>query len=350
MPDNLYRRGGIWWGRIQVNRREHRRSLRTRSRAEARKRLDAWLAEVEHERWHGQPRYTWIEAVTRYMAEVAPSSLKPSAVKRYQVSLRQLSPFLAPLRLADIKRRTVAEVITARKKSGATNATIRRDLTAMSRVLAACVEWGWIDENPARTFDRSMLRERRDPIQPPEDADVAAAVGKAHGMLADMIRFLDLTGCRQEEAAGLEWRQLDLDRGELQLVRTKTGRPRRIGLSQEARALVAALPRSLVGRYVFWHGTGSRYANVASRFRSIILGLEKAAQKDGTPFRRFRCHDLRHRYAIRELQNGRDIYELSRHLGHTSVKTTEIYLAFVHRGESARDPAQRERFLGSDGA
>jgi integrase len=37
-------------------------------------------------------------------------------------------------------------------------------------------------------------------------------------------------------------------------------------------------------------------------------------------------HDLRHRFAIRWLKAGGNIDELSRHPGHTSVKTTEIYL------------------------
>nr|WP_246024414.1 site-specific integrase [Azospirillum ramasamyi] len=49
----------------------------------------------------------------------------------------------------------------------------------------------------------------------------------------------------------------------------------------------------------------------------------------GTSFRPFRCHDLRHSFAVRALQNGLDICALSKHLGHSSVKTTEIYLGYV---------------------
>ena len=44
---------------------------------------------------------------------------------------------------------------------------------------------------------------------------------------------------------------------------------------------------------------------------------------------KFRCHDLRHKFAIDYLTAGGDIYELSRILGHSSVKTTEIYLAYA---------------------
>ncbi len=53
-------------------------------------------------------------------------------------------------------------------------------------------------------------------------------------------------------------------------------------------------------------------------------------------FTRFRIHDLRHAFAIRWLKAGGDIYRLSRHLGHTSVKTTEIYLSALTADELDR--------------
>ncbi|MGB1230598.1 MAG: tyrosine-type recombinase/integrase, partial [Holosporaceae bacterium] len=43
----------------------------------------------------------------------------------------------------------------------------------------------------------------------------------------------------------------------------------------------------------------------------------------------FRFHDLRHRYAVDYLKNGGSIYTLKGLLGHTSVKTTEGYLAYL---------------------
>ncbi len=39
-----------------------------------------------------------------------------------------------------------------------------------------------------------------------------------------------------------------------------------------------------------------------------------------------RIHDLRHSFASLFLLDGGDIFKLSRILGHSSVKTTEIYL------------------------
>jgi integrase/recombinase XerD len=70
--------------------------------------------------------------------------------------------------------------------------------------------------------------------------------------------------------------------------------------------------------------------------RTLVVQEKQA----GRPFRRFRVHDLRHGFAIRALREGMGIYELSRHLGHTSVSTTEIYLNHV-TNEQARDVRKR---------
>jgi integrase/recombinase XerD len=51
---------------------------------------------------------------------------------------------------------------------------------------------------------------------------------------------------------------------------------------------------------------------------------------DAGTFTRFRFHDLRHRFAVDYLKNKvGSIHELQQHLGHTSVKTTEIYLDYL---------------------
>ena len=236
------------------------------------------------------------------------------------------------LYLDQIDRRKIADMVSARKKAGATNATINRDLTAVSVILGAAQEWGAVEHNPAKDFGRRTTRERRDPINPPCDADVSRVIERAPGMFSSLIRFLAETGCRQEEAAGLEWKQIDLKAETATFIKTKTSRPRTITLEPETARWLSALPRFLGSPAVFWHDDGSRYANVASRFREMVKSAQESAQKAGTEFLPFRCHDLRHRYAIRELQNGRDIYALSRHLGHSSVKTTEIYLGHVAGG------------------
>jgi len=328
MPANLYRRGPVWWARAQVAGRDLRRSLRTGDRVEAKKRLAKWLEQVSHIAFDGQERATWQAAVKRWSSEL-PQSVRQSTINRYLVSARQLHPHFSDLYLDQINRRKIAEYVAARRKDGASNATIRRDLTVLSRIMVGATNWGWIERNPSADFDRSLIRERREAIRPPTNDELNLVLQTMSPMLASLLRFLRATGMRLQEAGGLEWPAVDLARGEVQLLRTKTGRPRTLKLTPEAAGTLAGTPRHISSPYVFWHGDGLRYRNLPT---FLSRKIKRAKQH-------FRVHDLRHAFAIEKLQAGWDIYDLSRYLGHSSVKTTEIYLGWL-----AQNPAQVQRF------
>lgn len=327
---NLYRRGETWYARVVANGREHRRSLRTSSRAEAKKRLKVFMEQVEHMRFYGDRRPSWKDAVVAWAA-AATGAIKPGVMKRYLVSIGRARPVLDGLYVDEINKVSMAKIAN---REGIKNATKRRDLSAISSVLRYCVAQGWREDNPARDFDRSIIREKRDPIEPPSDADIAAFCKNAPPMVAQLTRFLLYTGMRQEEAVSLEWSQVDFVTKRITIYRTKSNRPRTIRLDDlitpKAAAILEKLPRHVACPYVFWHQPGERYRNFASRFAYIV---KRAGVK-------FRCHDLRHRFAIDYLKAGGDIYRLSRHLGHSSVKTTEIYLGHVGERDGTESGTQ----------
>jgi integrase/recombinase XerD len=90
--------------------------------------------------------------------------------------------------------------------------------------------------------------------------------------------------------------------------------------------------------WLFSHG-GMKYRQVSSRWRNLCDGSAGKAGPDNDGVIPFPFHNLRHRYAVDYLKTplpeGRtpSIYVLSQHLGHTSVKTTEIYLQYLSPAE-----------------
>lgn len=336
MPENLYRRGGIWWARVQVRGREVRKSLHTKRLDEARRRLKAVRDSVEHQRFHGEERHTWKAAVGKWTLELQ-SSVKPNTAKRYLCSLRQVATFLEPLFVDEIDRKRIAGLVSHRKAMGATNATIRRDLTAVSIVLAGTVAWGWREDNPAREWDRRAIKERRDPIILPRDEDIDFVIGLAPGNFAKMIRWAQFTGMREEECASLERPDVSLPRRAANLSKTKTNRPRSVPLDDRALGTLAGTVANLGSQWVFWHGqSGERYMNVASRFAELTRRAARRAIKRERIFRRFTFHQLRHWFAVDYLRRGGSIYDLQQILGHSSIKTTEIYLAFLTPEEAQK--------------
>lgn len=330
LPPNVYRRGDTLWGRIQVGGRELRRSLRTDDAEEAGRRVAAWRAELQQEA-DGTASERWDVAVGRWIAEVLPEAVKPSVSRRYQVSIAQMHDHFHPLRIDQITTRTIGDYISTR--SGiVSNATIRRDLTALSRLLACCIAWGWLEHNPARAYDRSVVRERKTVFQPPTPAELETLLGYASPGVVRLLRFLDQTGMRMMEAVGLEWRHVDKGRRQITLVNTKSSRPRSLPYSTpggDAGLVLDKVVPLLRSPLVFRNRDQAQYGNLSGNFQEIMGRAVYGEAAAGRTLRRFRIHDLRHGFAIRWLQNGGGIYDLSRHLGHTSVSTTEIYLRYL---------------------
>lgn len=138
------------------------------------------------------------------------------------------------------------------------------------------------------------------------------------------LRLLLLTGARKSEILRARWENVHLDQRLLVVPLSKSGRPRRIPLSQEAVAVIRAvrrkpgLPWLFPGRaaerplsdlYVFWNRLRRR------------LGLADV-----------RVHDLRHTFASFLVNAGRSLYEVQRLLGHSDPRTT---MRYAHLGQEA---------------
>jgi len=339
MPDdsNLYERGGTFYARIQINGRDVRRSLRTTDRRIARQRLKALLAQAEERRAGIAPPpapHPWEEAVAAW-ADLELAGLRPATQDRYRTSLKQLHPHFHGRAVEALTAADVHAYTLARARQGVKPATVRRDLMVMGRVLRVAKRAGWITANPVPE-EMGEISEKREPIRPVPLRQVARLIQIAPPGLAAMARFLARTGCRQEEAASLEWTQVDLTRHRVTFTRTKTRNPRVIEITAQVARDLSRLPRDRTSPYVFRSREGDRFLQVRGRFRELVTRImgrtSQAAGRAGRGVPRpFRCHDLRHTFAIRALQRGISIYALARHLGHTTVKTTEMYSGWLTR-------------------
>lgn len=326
MPKNLYIRDGTWWARFKVLGVEYRRSLRTTVQREAERRLAALRKQIEGEARFGVAEPRTFAAAAESWTLHATRDLSAKTTKRYLTSLKQVWDLLAGVHVHTVDIAKLRELVKARRANGASTATIRRDLTAVSQVLKHAAEEGWTEAiNPTLAIrNQQGMREKRDPIVLPDEGEIAAVKAKAPPRFADAIDFARETGMREDEIFGLTRKQVH---GDHIVIRGKRNKLRVIPLSRKARRIIEKQPPNIKAPYVFWHTDGARYASPAARFQAIKRSAAKAAQKAAQEFHGFRFHDLRHLFAVEYLRSKRgSIYDLQMILGHDSVTTTEIYL------------------------
>lgn len=335
MPKGLYTRNGIYWARFKIKGVEYRESLRTRSAAKAERNLKALKEKISQHVYFGEGGpVSWPSAVVSWSEKGARAlGVKVNTYNRYVMSLTQLRPWLDDKDVHQIDVKLLKKIVSDRQKQGVSNATIRRDLTAMASVLAHCVDLDWLEENPAKMIDRSRFKEDRTPIILPRD-DSLALVFAVAGRFMDMAEFSLETGMREEEVASLEHDRIDRKRMSATLEVTKTGHPREVPLSARALEILDRQPRHYKEKWCFWRGNGERFRHVASQFFAKTGRVARKAAQDGVDFRRFRFHDLRHLFAVRFLRERRgSLYDLQGILGHSSIQTTELYLKHLKPDE-----------------
>lgn len=149
----------------------------------------------------------------------------------------------------------------------------------------------------------------------------------ANPMAVNQARLWSLTGCRRNEIAGLQWSEVDFERGLLLLGDTKTGRSvRPLG------AAALALLKSLQGaadekaKFVFPAVRGDGFYQGTKR---IWPAVTKKAEIEGvTP------HVLRHSVGSAAASAGEALLMVGSLLGHANARSTQIY------AHVAMDPAR----------
>jgi integrase/recombinase XerD len=88
--------------------------------------------------------------------------------------------------------------------------------------------------------------------------------------------------------------------------------------------IISELPRHGTEGRLFWHSDGEDYKNFASNFAAVVGRVAAFSASQGGDFRPFTISTL-----SSGSKEGRSIYDLQKRLGHTSIKTTELYIEFL---------------------
>ncbi|MBL9001726.1 MAG: tyrosine-type recombinase/integrase [Phycisphaerae bacterium] len=144
-----------------------------------------------------------------------------------------------------------------------------------------------------------------------------------------LIAVLYRSGLRLSEALSLLPKDLDLDAGQIRVLRGKGGRSRIVGIDPGASAIVhawlAVRAAERLGRDtpLFCSLNGLRLTTAYIRRRLPVLARRAGIEK------RVHAHGLRHTHAAQLRAEGVDIGIISKQLGHSSIATTVRYLDHI---------------------
>jgi len=294
-----------------------------------------------------------------YLASIE-RSVEPTTFKDYQCTLSVICRFFGDIKVEELTLLEIARlkeyllkerVQNLRKKVGISSSRCNKYTMYIHMVLSWGLRYGYLQPR-----DINLPKIKREPVKrrPPrffsreeiekifacefqsssEQNTGCHATSCRKDLLTStipqtfsMIRFMLATGRRIQEVVHLKKKDLHFDEGWYEITKDKTARtdPRpKIYYFNEAaiNAIKPLTDNRLDDEYVFQNQKGGFITPTAAgqRFKRILklAGINDAASKE-----------LRHTFASHILMSGESLEAVRDHLGHTDVKTTQIY-AHLH--------------------
>lgn len=302
-----------------------------------------------------EPPVLFREYADKWLEGYAAAALKYSTYKGYKSVLKiHLKPTFGRKALQEITREEIKDFLFKKLNSGRQHArgkerdprltmgTCRQIKAALSGIFTHAMEDGHVKANPVSRLGRFLNAKDQNlgkEIAPftAQELDLYLEACREH-FPSYYTFFLTLarTGMRLGEAIGLQWGDIDFAGGFIEVRRAmvrdrvtspKSGKTRRVDMSPQLSYELKSLSKrrkeetlkkgwKTVPEWVFVNEEGQPLdqGNVRGRVHYKICEKSK--------LRRVRIHDLRHSYATLRLSAGHSLPDVSKQLGHSSIKIT----------------------------
>ncbi|MBS4032646.1 MAG: site-specific integrase [Clostridiales bacterium] len=201
---------------------------------EAKKALAQFVSEIERGEYYGSAKMPLMEFIKIWLRDHAEKNLAPKTYARYKEILKgRITTAIGHLRLEQIRPAHLVKFYSdlqedgVRKdgrKGGLANKTIQQHHRILSSMFATAVAWEAMGSNPASKV-RPPKVEKSD-VGSYDEEQTAALLIALEKEPQDVSKYKTAvilaltTGARRGEIMGLEWQDINYDKGTINIVRT----------------------------------------------------------------------------------------------------------------------------------
>ena len=324
-------------------------SLRTTLLSVAKYRVKEHLEAAEKLRASGKEvasgPLSFEQALAAFRRELEQSGLRPNTKAFYEAGIKLVQRSWEGISATTSLRRITAKDVAAWLQSfvanakpyvptrakrassnstGASLTTVNCALISLRLILDEAVKSGHLPTNPARQklvvdemrkMKKKISREKGErggelPIPSRENFSKLVHTVRNAGVsdcraAADYIEFIAYCGARKNEAANVQWRDIDFAEERVLLRVTKNGEPRKVPMIPNMRALLERLKRER---------KSTDLSDPVLLVKDVQGFISSACKKLAIP--RFTTHTLRHLFGTACMEAGVDVRTAAEWLGH----------------------------------
>lgn len=253
--------------------------------------------------------------LARYRAFLS-ATRKPDTAKHFELALKKLLSFKTIKYLEEITPSLLDDLaITLKSKIKGPNAPgLNRAIRALKTSMRQAEFWDLIPPQNWKKVSKFKENKGRVEYHTPNEIKQILDVFNPSWQLVVLLGCR--AGLRRGEIANLKWSDVDFKNNQLYIAPNKTEKHRYIPLSKDLKKALEKAKKTKKTDYVVEVGKNRESKYFLTKF-----------YENETSQLPFKCylHKLRHTFASHLVQNGVDLYRVSKLLGHSSIQMTEIY-------------------------
>jgi len=326
---SIYKRGKVWWISYYLGKKHVRKRV-----GHDEEQAKILQKEVEYKLVAKQVempvKKIKLDEYQSMFFRIMTPYLTAKTITNYVMAIGIFTRFLEKMNIthiSDITQGLIEEYIADRKSKNSlrtgesiSESTINTELKIIKRYLSKAEELNYIYKNPAHWVKFLKTSKKNQMFFSPEQIKAIF-----DSKISDNDKFIYagmlLTGMRPGEVINLQWNDINFDTREILIKEKKGWSPknrieRNIPMSNELFHLLKRISKP--GLYVFLNSAGRKYTlhGLEVNFSRLMLKLKIIG---ATP------HTFRHTFASIMLMKFGNIRAVQEILGHSSIKTTEIY-------------------------